>query len=451
MRWVRRLGELIGRRPAATWVKPDFYRAATERAPAPQPDTRAPAGDLDFMKIVRHVFRYGFVEVADDILFSLLVGVALGGVLYLVIPSDPMANEYARWLSYPIMVLVGVPLYICASASTPIAAALVARGVSPGAALIFLMTGPATNTGTIAIIANQFGARFASVYVAVVIAVTVALGILVDALLIAGGVTLAVNLDAAGSPAILIVEWAAARPHRPDRVAVSRRRLEEEIQQLFAGATGGTMPVLEAVTLIKASLLTIEPAGETMSAFRAVSSSQEDRERIILNAQRLMVSLIPQAHGNALYEVEQADGEAFRKVIASGAEADAIRVVAGAVRTAPEVLHTMLWREKLETALAGNRKIIVPNQDSLDRIALWKRSAAAGAETGQIHLLAQHPRDPCQPVLDGQGQSGRHPAGGELCRQRGAHQPGEILGLRIRIRQPVVRRYERVEADGGGA
>ena len=73
------------------------------------------------------------------------------------------ASEYARWLSYPIMVLVGVPLYICASASTPIAAALVARGVSPGAALIFLMTGPATNTGTIAIIANQFGARFASV------------------------------------------------------------------------------------------------------------------------------------------------------------------------------------------------------------------------------------------------------------------------------------------------
>ena len=92
---------------------------------------------LDFKKLVKHVFRYGFIEIADDILFALLVGVALGGVLFLAIPSDLMSNEYARWLSYPIMVLIGIPLYICASASTPIAAALVAKGVSPGAALIF--------------------------------------------------------------------------------------------------------------------------------------------------------------------------------------------------------------------------------------------------------------------------------------------------------------------------
>ena len=116
---------------------------------------------LDFKKLVKHVFRYGFIEIADDILFALLVGVALGGVLFLAIPGDLMSNEYARWLSYPVMVLIGIPLYICASASTPIAAALVAKGVSPGAALIFLMTGPATNTGTIAIIVSQFGTRFA--------------------------------------------------------------------------------------------------------------------------------------------------------------------------------------------------------------------------------------------------------------------------------------------------
>ena len=165
---------------------------------------------LDFKKLVKHVFRYGFIEIADDILFALLVGVALGGVLFLAIPGDLMSNEYARWLSYPIMVLIGIPLYICASASTPIAAALVAKGVSPGAALIFLMTGPATNTGTIAIIVSQFGTRFASIYVVAVIAVTVILGIAIDVLLLAAGLTISVNLDASHSPAIQLLQWGSA-------------------------------------------------------------------------------------------------------------------------------------------------------------------------------------------------------------------------------------------------
>ena len=166
--------------------------------------------ELDFKKLVKHVLRYGFIEIADDILFALLVGVVLGGVLFLALPSDLMAYEYARWLAYPVMVLIGIPLYICASASTPIAAALVAKGVSPGAALIFLMTGPATNTGTIAIIVSQFGSRFASIYVAAVIAVTVILGIAIDALLLAAGLAISVNLDASHAPAIQLLQWGSA-------------------------------------------------------------------------------------------------------------------------------------------------------------------------------------------------------------------------------------------------
>ena len=166
--------------------------------------------ELDLKKLVKHIFRYGFIEIADDILFALLVGVVLGGVLFLALPSDLMAHEYARWLAYPVMVLISIPLYICASASTPIAAALVAKGVSPGAALIFLMTGPATNTGTIAIIVSRFGSRFASIYVAAVIAVTVVLGIAIDALLLAAGLAISVNLDASHAPAIQLLQWGSA-------------------------------------------------------------------------------------------------------------------------------------------------------------------------------------------------------------------------------------------------
>lgn len=174
------------------------------------PAERREAAGPDFSTVARHALRYGFVEVADDILFALLVGVALGGLFYLAIPGDLMTNEYARWLAYPVMVLVGVPLYICASASTPIAAALVAKGFSPGAALIFLMTGPATNTGTIAIVVSQFGTRFASIYVGVVIVVTVILGIAIDVAMLWAGWSLTVNLDASDSAAIAVLQWGGA-------------------------------------------------------------------------------------------------------------------------------------------------------------------------------------------------------------------------------------------------
>ena len=128
--------------------------------------------------------------------------------------------------------------------------------------------------------------------------------------------------------------------------------------------------------MVKVNLSTISPVAETMGAFREVSSAQEDKERIIVNAQRLLVSLTPQAHGNADYEVQQALGEAHRRVKTAGAEADAIRRVAAAVRSAPNVLQNMLWREKLEIALSHNSKIIVPNKSSLEKVALWKRRAA---------------------------------------------------------------------------
>jgi len=560
--WIKGLPTVFGKRQLGFWVKPDFYRQpdfAEDNQSAPV--SPADQSGLDFRKIVKHILRYGFVEIADDILFALLVGIALGGLLYLFIPSDLMANEYARWLSYPIMVLIGVPLYICASASTPIAAALVAKGFSPGAALVFLMTGPATNTGTIAIIMSQFGTRFASVYVSVVIVVTVILGILIDVLLLATGLTISVNLDASDSTVLWLVQWGgafalitliiwrfragalhsgyedllfnirplskpwkqvwghltrnrsfagalspttpigmmfyslilalflgsgfttvppghvgygllfgkvqwkdlspglhylaprpfvrvdkwpvqevksimASDPHEylsgdlnmllltmnlqyrvndpytwryrtrdPETIVENavrdqvrtfvsardldqlltsyRAPLEHAIATLFE--TSGNDPrteIFNSIELVKVNLLDINPVAESMNAFREISSAQEDRERFITDAQSFMVSLVPQAHGNAAYEVAQASGRAHRKVATSGAEADAILTISTAMQTAPDVLTYMLWREKLENALSGNTKIIAPNPQSFSKVALWKKkSAGTGAET----------------------------------------------------------------------
>ena len=563
--WLKGLTTVASTWRFGSWIKPDFYReiAGEQAAKSAKPDeldaVKEEYPGLDFKKIVKHILHYGFVEIADDILFALLVGIALGGVLFLVIPAELMSNEYARWLSYPVMIIVGVPLYICASASTPIAAALVARGVSPGAALIFLMTGPATNTSTIAIIMSQFGARFAAVYVTSVIAVTAVIGIAIDVMLLSTGFTISVNLLPSESPTLQILQWGGAlglialivwryragamragyedmmlnirplsRPWRNawkrltrgrsfrgtispatpmgmmlwglllvlflgsgftvvppghmgygrlfgqvywkdlqpglhylaprplvqvdkwpvkevksimsetpyeyvsgdlnvltltldvqyrvkdpytyhyrtvdpeeiiedavrehvrtfinardlDRLLTAfRADLVDELTRLFVleAEMPGEDTVLGTIDLVKVSLLNITPAAEAMNSFREISSAQEDRERIIVNAQRFMVSLVPRAHGNAEYEREQADGEAYRNVATSAAEADAIMVISGAMRTAPEVLRNMLWREKLESALAGNPKIIVPNRQSFNKVAIWKKRPADAA------------------------------------------------------------------------
>lgn len=83
-------------------------------------------------------------------------------------------------------------------------------------------------------------------------------------------------------------------------LSVHRATLEQHIRQLFAGTVERSRPVFESVDLIDVNLVSINPVAETMSAFREISSSQEDRERIIVNAQRFLTSLVPRAHGNAI-------------------------------------------------------------------------------------------------------------------------------------------------------
>jgi len=149
--------------------------------------------------------------------------------------------------------------------------------------------------------------------------------------------------------------------------------------------------VLQAVDIVKVNLRFIRPAAETVAAFRDVSSAQEDRERVIVNAQSFMARLVPQAHGNAFYEVRQADGDAYGRTVAADAQAGALMVVSEAVSVAPYVLRTMLWREKLESALAGNPKVIVPNGDSLEKVALWKNRMPAPAGPHAAHAGENRP------------------------------------------------------------
>ena len=146
------------------------------------PGGAAPAGARRFL----HSLEYGFSSVLDDIALSLVVGLLLTGVLVGLLPDD-FFIEVLGWGSgiMPMlaMIVVGLPLYLCASSSTPIAAAMMAKGLSPGAALVFLLVGPATNLATMTVVGQLLGRRHLGVYLGAIVLVSLAAGILVDATL----------------------------------------------------------------------------------------------------------------------------------------------------------------------------------------------------------------------------------------------------------------------------
>lgn len=101
----------------------------------------------------------------EDIGKWLLLGIAVAGLITSFVPDDFFIRYLDdEMLSLLIMLGVGIPLYICASASTPVAAALVLKGLSPGAALVFLLAGPATNAATITVVVRYFGKVAALIY-----------------------------------------------------------------------------------------------------------------------------------------------------------------------------------------------------------------------------------------------------------------------------------------------
>ena len=127
--------------------------------------------------------RYAFIDLADDIAFWMVVGFLVAGVIVAVVPDDLVSGLGAGPFAMLFLLLISVPLNIRASASTPIAAALIAKGVSPGAALVFLLAGPATNMATIFLLTKLFGRRFISVYLTAIVTASLACGLALDGLL----------------------------------------------------------------------------------------------------------------------------------------------------------------------------------------------------------------------------------------------------------------------------
>jgi len=155
--------------------------------PASRAHTSPPSGDVrgkfldDTNGRIRRIFAYGFYWLPRDIARALLVGLLIAGVISAAVPRNYFADLVPPGiLQILIVMLLGIPVYVCATASIPLAYAMILSGVSPGAVLAFLMTGPATNAATIATVWKVMGRRTTAIYLASMIAGALIGGLILD-------------------------------------------------------------------------------------------------------------------------------------------------------------------------------------------------------------------------------------------------------------------------------
>ena len=146
-------------------------------------DPKEHASHHSFLEKLSAGFRYTFGDLWGDLAGWFLIGLLLAGLITALVPDEFMTRFLGGGLgSMAVMLLVGIPLYICATASTPIAAALILKGVSPGAALVFLLAGPATNITSLTVLVGVLGKRSTIMYLLSVSVFAVAGGLLLDML-----------------------------------------------------------------------------------------------------------------------------------------------------------------------------------------------------------------------------------------------------------------------------
>jgi hypothetical protein len=154
--------------------------------------------------------RYAFSSVLDDMKWWLVIGTIIAAI-FSVYVSTEMLGEWGQGpLAMIVMSLIGIPIYICATASTPIAAALLIAGVSPGAVLVFMLVGPATNMGSLAILRKEMGTKIIATYLIAMISISILLGLLLDLFVTYFEVNIAAQMGEQGLDFPLWISWSSA-------------------------------------------------------------------------------------------------------------------------------------------------------------------------------------------------------------------------------------------------
>ena len=163
-----------------------FDKEQENKGQKPQECTEQSCCGSQNKKILRGL-KYGFVTLPRDISKALMVGLIIAAVISALVPEGYFADKLGPGiLQMVVMMFLGIPVYVCATASVPIAATLISIGLTPGAAIVFLMTGPATNAASFITIWKTLGSKTAITYLFTVAGCALLSGILLN--YIAGGV-----------------------------------------------------------------------------------------------------------------------------------------------------------------------------------------------------------------------------------------------------------------------
>ncbi len=138
-------------------------------------------GQVPRKPALQRMLAYGFISLPRDIAKAMVIGIVISGVISGLIPSDFFAGRLGDSpVAMLMMLVVGIPLYVCSSASVPIALAFIKAGISPGAALVFLITGPATNAATLTTLWQIIGKKQLAVFLAVLASCALGTGYLMN-------------------------------------------------------------------------------------------------------------------------------------------------------------------------------------------------------------------------------------------------------------------------------
>ncbi len=128
------------------------------------------------------VLKYAYYDMLRDIGLRLLIGLVVAALIQVAVPDEFFLSFGSQPLLQMLVILIiAIPMYICSTGSIPVAAALMMKGLSPGAALVMLMAGPAVNLASILVVHKSMGRRFTSVYLMTIVGFAVLFGLLLNA------------------------------------------------------------------------------------------------------------------------------------------------------------------------------------------------------------------------------------------------------------------------------
>ncbi len=168
--------------PATKTIAPDLSCAIDNCCDGVDCSPKEHARHHSFLEKTWYGLKYAATDIWADLVGWFFIGIFLAGLITVLVPDELFATYLGGGLSSMLLMLAfGIPLYICATASTPIAAALILKGVSPGAALVFLLVGPATNITSLSVLIGLLGKRATAIYLVAIAIVAVISGLLLDA------------------------------------------------------------------------------------------------------------------------------------------------------------------------------------------------------------------------------------------------------------------------------